>query len=151
MSWLFASLLAVGAVHDVARLRIPNSLVVAALITWIFGLASGAWPVSGLALLAGTLVFLSAFLLFHFNLLGGGDVKFAAVAALWVGWANLPHFLVFMALGGGCLALGLMAARLLPYAATRWPILESRAGLPYGVAIALGAVLASPYSPFSLT
>ena len=85
--------------------------------------------------------------------IGGGDAKLFAVSALWLGWSGLPIFLVATALAGGVLAVMLLNARspvLKPYftGAPNWFIrlVTPGAEVPYGVAIAAGALAAFPRS-----
>ena len=70
---------------------------------------------------------------------------------LWVGPAGAMTFLMGMAICGGVLALLVLAARhLTPVRATNGfsiETLQQGNGVPYGVAIAAGAIMASPASP----
>ena len=65
-------------------------------------------------------------------MLGGGDVKLLAAAALWTGSAALLPFLMATALAGG-----LLAALFLAFARRE----GKPVALPYGVAIAAGGIL----------
>jgi prepilin peptidase CpaA len=85
--------------------------------------------------------------------IGGGDAKLFAVSALWLGWSGLPVFLMVTALAGGALAVLLLNARsplLKPYfnGAPTWfaRLVTPGADVPYGVAIAAGALAAFPQS-----
>ena len=101
------------------------------------GLASGAGVgAAALDLAAATAVFVAGAVAFRFRLLGGGDVKLIAAAALWLGAAALGPFLLATALAGGALAVGFLLAR----HARREGL---AAGLPYGIAIAAGGILVS--------
>ena len=53
-------------------------------------------------------------LLFQLRLVGGGDAKLLAAAALWVGYEQLIPFLVYVTIFGGVLALVLLAYRCAP-------------------------------------
>jgi prepilin peptidase CpaA len=136
-----------AAATDVARRRIPNPLVAALAVIGLLRLAFtvSAAPAFGAAaaLAAADLgvaiaVFTVGAAIFHFNLLGGGDVKLLAAGALFLGAGGLWPFLVVTAAAGGVLALGYLA----------FAVIRSRAGaarpsLPYGVAIAAGGVFAT--------
>ena len=70
---------------------------------------------------------------FRLGILGGGDVKLLAAAALWLGAAALMPFLMATALAGGLLAVAFLA----------WALVRrdrGRVALPYGIAIAAGGV-----------
>src|SRR5690606_17234823 len=82
--------------------------------------------------------------------IGGGDAKIAASAALWFGFAHLLDYLVAASIVGGALTLIILQLR-------RWPMpafltsqdwlvrLHDKAtGIPYGVALAAGAMLVYP-------
>jgi prepilin peptidase CpaA len=139
----YASLLAAAAGYDAWARRIPNWAVVGLLGVFLVGLTLGwlapAWP-SCLAAFAVAL--LVGFPMFVGRVMGAGDVKLLAAAALFAGMDNLLLLLVGTALAGGVLAAAALAAR--PYegflVASGWP--QPRAGLPYGVAIAAGALYA---------
>jgi prepilin peptidase CpaA len=85
--------------------------------------------------------------------IGGGDAKLFAAAALWIGLPGMLSYLVFTCLAGGALAAGLVALRLpsvraaLP-AGPAWFCRLAQPGenVPYGVAIAIGALAAYPAS-----
>lgn len=137
---LATGLFAAAAVCDLGWRRIPNGLVLGLFGLGLarLGLAWGAGaPLAGLtADLAASLLLLAlGTLAFQARLLGGGDVKLFAAAALWIGVADLLPFLARTALAGGVLAVGVLAWGL----ATRGR--GAQGSLPYGVAIALGGIL----------
>lgn len=87
--------------------------------------------------------------LFAFRLMGGGDAKLIAAASLWLGMHGCVDMLLYTALAGGALTLGLMGARqplfagyaaALPGWASRH--FEPRGDIPYGVAICVGGLMA---------
>ncbi|MFN3354221.1 MAG: prepilin peptidase, partial [Brevundimonas sp.] len=103
----------------------------------------------------GALIGLAALLvgmaLFALNWLGGGDAKIMAAIVPFMGLAALPQFLLFTALAGGALSLGLMAARGFAPSLPVGPVwigrlMDARGPLPYGVAICVGALAAYPAS-----
>ena len=154
--WTFIASLTALAVHDIATLRIPNWANAA--------LALGFLPFAALAslggaevwwlghLAAGFIVFLVGFGLFQMRALGGGDVKLLAASSLWIGWTGLLPFVVWVGVAGGGLVLLLLALRknlpmLVAWASPSipqsWPrVLISGEKVPYGVAIAIGGILA---------
>jgi prepilin peptidase CpaA len=91
--------------------------------------------------------------LFALGWIGGGDAKLLAACCLWFGWPDAQLFLLDTALAGGAFAFLLIMARgqlIRPFL----PLLGGWAGrltqpgepAPYGVAIALGALIAFPSS-----
>src|SRR5581483_11600581 len=91
--------------------------------------------------------------LFAAGWIGGGDAKLMAAAVPWLGLPALPLFLLVTACAGGGLALLLLKARsawVRPYlaGAPAWlaRLTTPGADVPYGVAIALGALTAFPKS-----
>lgn len=148
----YISLVCCGAWNDARTLRIPNFVSLALLMTFIpmalvagIGLEAVAWHLG-----AGTVVLVIGFALFTFGLFGGGDAKLMAAAALWVGWDQVLFFLFAVVLTGGVLSLLVV---LLRKGLGLWPdwLVKSAEGLfvpnkavPYGVAIAVGAVLTVP-------
>lgn len=139
----YAGLLLLAAGYDIWVRRIPNWTVVGLLGLFLVGLTQG-WLASGVlsCLAAFALALLAGFPMFVSRVMGAGDVKLLAVAALFAGMDNLLLLAVATALAGGALAITALAMR--PYeevlAASGWP--RPRAGLPYGVAIAAGALYA---------
>lgn len=150
----FAGLLVYAAGSDIASLTIPNWLSIAlAGLYPVFALASGA-PLAaiGLNLAFGVAILAIGFVLFQFSVLGGGDAKLLAAAAVWTGLAAFMPFLFWTAGAGGLLALALLAARhFLKQAESNPPfvnrLLKEQNGIPYGVAIMIGGLLATPQLP----
>lgn len=152
---ILPALAIVAALKDLTSMKIPN---------WISGLLIlGFFPTALLLGLPPTAfavhlgVAAAALLigmgLFALNFLGGGDVKLMAAACLWLGLSGSGVFVLATAVIGGAFCLLLLLARsyLQPYAA-RGPgwltrLMEPRGDIPYGVAIAAGALVAWPASP----
>lgn len=110
---LFFSFLVVAAIRDVADLRIPNSLTAAMAATgpgavWLLG--PGAEAVSA-AILTGAITLGVGWTMFELGLLGGGDVKLASAAALWLGPEATLVFVLVTALCGSLLAATLLVMR----------------------------------------
>ena len=136
-----------AAVEDMARLRISNTLSV--LVAGLFAVWVGVAGWENELWQNGTLflaVFALGCMLFAMNWMGGGDVKLLTACALWFDWqAALPWF-VYVTMGGGILALLIVAGRRLVPRATRegssLAIFARSGPIPYGVAIALGTIMA---------
>jgi prepilin peptidase CpaA len=151
---LFPPLVTLGAASDALTMTIPDRLSLA-LVGGFFVLA----PIAGLdgatiALhgVAAAIVLAAAFALFACGWIGGGDAKFAAAIALWLGWSHLLAFAVTTAVSGGVLALAVLGLqRTMPPAAAqvgrRFPCLRAPcAGLPLAVALAAAALFVYPKS-----
>ena len=145
IDFLFYGALVGAGVFDILKFRIPNAIVL--LLPALFVIAGVLAPgtVDWLGHLgAGTIVLVCAALLFHFNLMGGGDAKLLASIAIWAGFDSLLPFLIAVSILGGVLALVLLLLRPVcaKFSSVHWPLsLLPGHPLPYGVAIAGGAVV----------
>lgn len=150
----FAGLVVYAACSDMARLIIPNWVSIAlAAIFPIAALIAGAPLMNiGLHLLFGFGVLALGFVLFQFNIIGGGDAKLLAAVSIWTGMTAFMPFIFWTAIAGGVMALALLTARqLLPvgtYPAFVDHLLKKQNGIPYGVAIMVGALMAIPFLPY---
>jgi prepilin peptidase CpaA len=157
---LFTGTLAYASVSDLRTRRIPNRLVlllaVSGLVfsTALDPLLPGLWNgLRGLAV--GLALWLPLYLL---GWLGAGDVKLFAAAGAWLGPAGALEGTVYAGLAGGLLALVWLLYRrglagpALAAAFVRFGWRElvraprnvpHRERLPYGIALALGALLAA--------
>ena len=151
LSCVFLGILLYGAFLDLVSFEIPNYISVVVTILFFPVVLWDHWSfveiISNFS--AGGLVLLVGIILFSFNLIGAADVKILAAAAVWFGFPGLPSFLLAVALSGGVLALVLIVFRrfILPISWQRfdWLVnLHKEQGVPYGVAISVGAVLVSP-------
>lgn len=150
----FAALVLFAAFRDAVSFTIPNWL--SGIVVMLFPLAALAaglgWSEVGYHLLGGLVALLLGFALFAPGWIGGGDAKLFAAAALWFGWSGLLAFLFHTVLAGGILVLALLALRhalpFVPAAAVRLDgsALSRGAPVPYGIAIAAGALWSLPGS-----
>jgi prepilin peptidase CpaA len=156
-----AALLIWGAVMDLRTARIPNRLVLAGLVLALLaGLAEAGLSGLGTALAAAGIAFAIGFGGFALGAIGGGDAKFLMVGAGLVGLTGLLPFLLAAAALGGLLAAGTVAWQRRSVDATVMTLDlgkslltlgrkgyrgrlgdEGRMAVPYGVAIAAGALL----------
>jgi len=145
---VFPLTLIAAAVSDFKRLEIPNGLSVVLLMGFlVYSFASGiGLDRIGENLALGLAVLLVGAVLFRFGLLGGGDIKLLAAAAPWVGWSELPSFLLWVALWGGVLAAAILIVRRLKggraVSGPQWwqRLCSSDYGVPYGVSICAGGL-----------
>lgn len=145
----------VAALHDVVTMKIPNwisGLLVVSFFpaAFVMGLSLGEVGISA-ALAGGALI--AGMGMFAMNWIGGGDAKLLAASVLWMGVSASLPFVLYTAIVGGGFCLVLMTARShLPFFAQTGPVwvmrlMQPRGDIPYGVAIAIGALLAYPSSP----
>jgi prepilin peptidase CpaA len=151
--------LAVGTAWDIIKRRIPNAITGAAAVC---GVVAQSVDRGGWALLSGlAAAVLTTFLLYRpwtAGGLGGGDVKLAAAAAIWVGLEAMFRYALAVAAAGGLVALVMYALsrkavrrnvrtnltlaalhQSLPTVSAQEP---GRASVPYGLAITAGAAFA---------
>ncbi|HXC90360.1 MAG TPA: prepilin peptidase [Stellaceae bacterium] len=150
----FAALMVAAAVVDVRRLVIPNGLVAALCVLWLLhneGTRGMPEPMALAALAGAALALAGGAVLFARGMIGGGDVKLFAAAALWTGAGALPAFLVATALIGGALALVFLSPlgpRLVALrhagpapAGSGGGVPAGSIQIPYGAAIAAAALI----------
>jgi prepilin peptidase CpaA len=151
---LFPAGMAYAAVSDLFTFTISNRLVLALLAVFLVmaPLVGMDWHTLGLHCAAGGAVFAVAFFCFAMGWIGGGDAKLASVAALWLGWQSSIEFIALASIFGGVLTVLLLVFRrsVLPAFVIRQPwvqrLHDERAGVPYGVALAIAGLATYPHS-----
>lgn len=150
---IFPALAIVAALKDVTSYTIPNWISLALIVAFFpTALVSGeTWPAIGLCLAVGAGGLLLGMGMFAAGWIGGGDAKLFAASALWIGWPAAVPFMLATGLAGGVLTFGILALRsgwLEPVLAggPAWlRKLGAQGGdIPYGVAIAAGALATFP-------
>lgn len=139
-----------SATHDVLSFKIPNkiSIIISLLFLPTAFMVGMSLNDIGVHLLTGFCLLAVGMVLFGFKVLGGGDVKLIAASGLWLGLNGLLPFLIYMSFAGGVLAIIILLARqTLFLEAIKKPqwlenLLDKKKGVPYGVAIAAGAIAA---------
>ena len=131
-----------ASITDLRHRRIANWTVIALLIAWFpVALIAG---LSGEAMLgsvsASVLVFVLGFVCFCFGLVGGGDVKLAAIAVLWLGAPMAPAFLMLSAIFGALIALVFVGIARLKRRGGK-DVQTDALMLPYGPGLASAAVV----------
>jgi len=149
---VFPVFLAIAAGWDIASFTIPNAIPVGLVIAFAIFVFAAHLTLGAASshLLGGAIGLAIGFTLFAFGLVGGGDAKLFATTALWLGLTDfLPYALVATVLGGA-LTILLIAARKLPLPGfllrEGWIVRlhDAKAGIPYGVALAAGALIILP-------
>jgi prepilin peptidase CpaA len=152
---VFAGLTVVAGLKDATSYTIPNWISLALIAAFPVGAVAGGigWAAAGLSLAVGFALLVVGMGMFAMRWVGGGDAKLLAACALWMGVSGIGPFLLTTALAGGVLTLGLMSFRsgwLAPViaGAPAWVrrLGDKKGEIPYGVAIAAGALAALPQS-----
>lgn len=154
----FPALMIVAASSDLMTMTISNKLTLAlAAVFFLLAIATGmSLAVVGMHLGAAAVVLTFAFGFFAKGWMGGGDVKLAAATALWFGFGHLLDYLLTVALFGGALTVLLILFRRLPLpgvlARQSWVLRlhKEGGGVPYGIALAAGAMLVYPKTGWML-
>jgi prepilin peptidase CpaA len=155
---VFPALVLTAAVKDATTFRIPNWISLALIAGFVpAALAIGLpLPAIGLHLGVGLAALVAGMAMFALRWIGGGDAKLFAAAALWLGWPAALPYLAVTGLAGGGLAVALLGLRsmwLRPYVlgGPAWfaRLAEPDEAVPYGLAIAAGALAAFQASPFA--
>lgn len=145
-------LLALSAGWDLASYTIPNHLSLALLVGFLAFCVSAGLPLAvlGSHLAAFAVALAVGFALFAARCIGGGDAKLFAATALWLGFGDLLSYALVAALFGGALTLLLLFARRMPLpeglSQRAWIVRlhSAGSGIPYGVALAAGALYVLP-------
>ena len=148
----FTFVMIFAALKDVTTMKISNKLVLTLCGAFIIFAPIAGFAVIeiGQALGTGVLVLIGTFTLFSLGLIGGGDAKFAAATAIWLGPEGMLAFLVITMLIGGGLALGLLVFRKVPLPVSlsgqSWVsrLQAPGTGVPYALAMAPAALLVIP-------
>jgi prepilin peptidase CpaA len=148
----FPTLMAVAAASDLLTMTIPNkiSLLLIAGFALLAGLGGMSIHDVLMHLGAGAIVLAAAFCFFAMGWVGGGDAKLAAAIALWFGFGHLMDYLVYAALLGGALTFLIIQFRKWPLpgliSSQSWVqrLHETKGGVPYGIALAIGALMIYP-------
>jgi prepilin peptidase CpaA len=151
---VFVAALLAAAFTDLRRYLIPNRYPAA--IALAYALYATGHPLEQglLGLGCGVVMLVLGAILLALGVMGGGDAKLLAAAALWAGPALAPSFLMVTALAGAAIALAWLTPfrRLMPAAPEpvetpappRGGATDLRARLaqpvPYGVAITAGGL-----------
>jgi prepilin peptidase CpaA len=136
---MLGGLLVAAGIEDARTREIANTknaaiALLAPLWWWAMGLG---WAGAGVQLLVAAIVFAVFVGAFACGWMGGGDVKMIAALALWLPLGSLLDMLMLMSVLGGAITLVMVIER-------RWQRRIGAVEVPYGVAIAVAALLALP-------
>ena len=149
---LFPALMAFAAVSDLLTMTISNKIALLLIAGFVAIAAFGGMNLNEALghFGAAAVVLVVAFTCFAMGWIGGGDAKLASVTALWFGFGHLMDYLIYASIAGGVLTLLLLQFR-------QWPLphiiashawiqrLHDKGGdVPYGIALAAGALLIYP-------
>lgn len=150
---VFPALMIIAGLTDATSFTIPNRISVLLALAFLPTALIVRLPLGeiGLDLSVGLGALIAGMAMFAAGWIGGGDAKLFAVAGLWLGWPASINFVMVTALAGGGLAVLLLNARSSVVrvhlsGAPAWleRLATPGADVPYGVAIAIGALAAFP-------
>lgn len=137
---------------DLLTMKIPNRISAVLVLSFFpMALLAGLGVADVMSHMGAALGVLAlGVLLFIPGWFGGGDAKLMAAIALWVGPDNLVAYFLHAAVTGGFIAMAFSLARSVPLPSLllgqEWALRLHRrdAGIPYGLALAAGALLVYP-------
>jgi prepilin peptidase CpaA len=155
--WILPAAFLTAALLDITRYTIPNWLTGAIALAFpVVALWAGLPPMAILVHIGvGIFALGLGMMFFALGWLGGGDAKLVAGAALWAGPTAVWVFALVAAVAGGALTLGLIFFRKMPLPenliAKPWiaRLHDHKGDIPYGVALAAGAIYALPFMTLS--
>lgn len=157
--FVFPWAMAMAATTDLFTMTISNRLCLAIVVSF-FVLAPFVgigWAEMGWHLAAGFAVLIASFTLFAFGVIGGGDAKFAAGTALWLGHSFTIEYLLYGAIFGGQLTIAILILRRYPLptflSRIAWidRLHDTKSGVPYGIALAIAGLVVYTDTPFFQT
>jgi len=149
------ALVIIAGLKDLTTMRIPNWISLLLIVFFFPTALLMGLPLTtiGLHVAVGFAALVVGAGMFALRWIGGGDAKLMAAACLWLGLQGSGMFLLWTGVMGGLFCLALLFARFhsRPYlvGAPGWVVslMEPKGDIPYGVAIAAGALMAYPASP----
>lgn len=153
---VFPFCMAFAAISDLVSMTIANRISIGLVLAFVLlaPLTGMAWPAIGMHLAAGGVLLGVTFVLFAIGAMGGGDAKLISASAVWFGFSvGLVNYLVLSALAGGVLTIALIVFRksnlsiLVGSNVLLRHVADQKAGVPYGIALGIGGLLAYSQSP----
>lgn len=148
-----------AALSDILSMTIANRVSAILLLTFavVAPFTGMEWSTYAWHFAAGGVVLLAAFGLFALGGMGGGDAKLLAATAVWMGFdQQLLGYLINSAFLGGLLTLLILFYRWSPLSARTGGNMflrhfaDEKSGVPYGIALGIGGLMAYPSSPMML-
>lgn len=150
---LFVIALLAAASFDIASYRIPNAIVILLLLGFAIVSFMGSVEINWLDhFLAGAILFVGGIVFYSMGQMGAGDVKLLGAIALWGGIGALLPLVFWIAVAGLLVIIVLLTLRrlvpllrsthIVPVPESLPRVLVIGEGVPYGVAICLGTLIA---------
>jgi prepilin peptidase CpaA len=158
---VFCLLVAIGfaiasGIADFKTMNIPNTYCLGIVLAFIPAFGVDAFTGNGVEFFAAWQshviafagMFALSFILFSLRMIGAGDSKLITALALWTGVMGLIPMFFYMAMTGALLGITTKVLNKKPYFKDPKPgswiakSQEGHGGVPYGVAIAFGAIIA---------
>lgn len=136
--FLLGGLLVWAGIEDARTREIANWKTAAvALLAPVWWVANGLplWPDVAIQIGVALAVFAVFLAVFHFGLMGGGDVKLIVALSLWLPFSAFVTMLMVMSIAGGIVTIAMIIER-------RIARNKNQIEVPYGVAIAVAGILA---------
>lgn len=136
--FVLGGLLVWAGIEDARTREIANWKTAAiALLAPAWWVANGLplWPDVAIQVGVAVAVFAVFLVVFHFGLMGGGDVKMIVALSLWLPFPAFVTMLMVMSIAGGLVTIVMMIER-------RIARNKNQIEVPYGVAIAVAGILA---------
>lgn len=148
-------LMAIAVAYDVFSMTLPNGLSLALIAGFVpaAAFAGIGWEAAALSVVVAFGALIVSFGMFSAGWIGGGDAKFFVATCLWMGPEHILSYVVWAAVMGGLLTVGLLFLRSIPLPAVlnsqNWiaRLHNPKEGVPYGVALAVAGLLVYPDTP----
>jgi prepilin peptidase CpaA len=136
--FVLGGLLVSAGIEDACRREIANWKTAAVALlapAWWFANGLQVWPDMAIQIGVALAVFAVFLVLFHYGMMGGGDVKLIVALSLWLPFGAFVTMLMVMSIAGGIVTIVMMIER-------RIARNTNNIEIPYGVAIAAAGILA---------
>ncbi len=156
---IFPAMVIVAGLRDATSYTIPNWISIVLILGFFPAAFALGLPMSAILMHTGVGVaaLIAGMIMFALGWIGGGDGKLFAAAGLWLGIPAVFTYVVVTGVAGGALAVALLGLRSMwmrPYTQNgpAWfgRLATPGENVPYGVAIAFGALFAFPASNLAL-
>lgn len=153
---IFPFCMAFAAVSDMLSMTIANRVSALLIISFavLAPLTGMEWAQYGMHFATFAALLATTFALFALGGMGGGDAKLIAATGLWFGFSPaLAEYLVYSTLAGGALTIAILLFRKSDISVITANNLflrnfaDSSVGVPYGIALGFGGLMAFAGSP----